>query len=92
MMNNNVNNNARPLNAPNVAHNFMKVVDERPNYFRTGSLSALQNTFLHFRGFDCTQTFVNALGTEQSVHNIVDGHFSGMSVRRGSTVFDSFLN
>ena len=36
--------------------------------------------FPHFRGFDCTQTYVIAFGTEQSVCNIVDGCYSGVSI------------
>ena len=34
---------------------------------------------LHFRGFDCTQTYVNAFGTKLSVCNIIDGRFQGYS-------------
>ena len=40
----------------------------------------------HFRGFDCTQIYVNAFGTKRSVCIIIDGHFSGMSIRQGSIV------
>ena len=29
----------------------------------------------YFREFDCTQTYVNTLGTRWSVHNIIDGCF-----------------
>ena len=39
--------------------------------------------FLHFRGF----ANINVFRTKQSVCNIVDGHFSGVSIGRGSTVF-----
>ena len=40
----------------------------------------------HFRGFDCTQVYVNAFGTMRSVRIIVDVRISGGSGRRGSTV------
>ena len=44
--------------------------------------------FPHFRGFDSTQTHkVNT----QSVSNIVDGRFSGVFARRGSTVYPTRL-
>ena len=51
--------------------------------------------FLHFRSFDCTQTYINAFGTKQSVHNTVDGHFSGVSIGQGSSliaIFTGFLH
>ena len=51
MMNDNVNNNAQPLNAPNVAHNFMKVVDERLDYFRTGEPVRFTEYVSAFQGF-----------------------------------------
>ena len=51
--------------------------------FGLGNLSALQNTGVpHFRGFDCTKTYINTFGTKRSVSNIVDGHFSGVPVRQ----------
>ena len=50
-------------------------------------LSALQKMFLpYFSGFSCTQTYVKAFWTQQSVCNIVDGHFSGVPVERGTVV------
>ena len=78
----------------------MKAVDEHPDYrvnfaqFNTvGTWEACQGygiwRFPHFRSFDCTLTYmyVNAFGTKQSVRNIVDGCFSGVSVGRDSTVY-----
>ena len=51
-----------------------------------GSLSNLWNTgFPYFKGFDCTQAYKCIRGN-RSVHNTVDGHFSGVSVRWGTTV------
>ena len=47
MMSDNVNNNARPLNAPNVAHNFIAGLC----YIGLGSLSALMEYVSAFQGF-----------------------------------------
>ena len=80
--------NVRPLNPPKVVHNFTKVVV----HFRycwdwkTCPLYGIQG-FLHFRGFDCTQAYVNTFRTKRTVCNMVDGCFSGVAVRQGSTVF-----
>ena len=78
--------------------NFTKAVDKHPDYgvnfvqfrycldWKTCPLYGIRG-FLHFRGFDCTQTYVTTFsGTKQSVHNIVYVCFSGVSVRWGSTV------
>ena len=40
----------------------------------------------HFRSLNCTQAYVYAFWTKQSACNIIDGHFSRVSVRWGSTV------
>ena len=68
--------NARPLNLPNVVHNFTKAVDARLDYgvnfvqlkycwdWRTCPLYGIQS-FPHFKSFDCTQTYVNAFGTKR---------------------------
>ena len=80
-------------------HTIYKAVDERPDYqvnhaqFRYcldwGTCSPYRmQMFQHFRSFDCTQTCVNVFGTKlRSVHNIVHGHFSGMSVPLYSEIY-----
>ena len=82
-------------------HNFTKVVDERLDYqvncvqFRyswdwgTCPLYGIWG-FPHFRGFDYTKTYVNAFRTKLSVCSLVDGCFSGVSVRQGSTVYQIY--
>ena len=70
-------------------HSFTKAVDRRPDYQVNFVQFRYSWGFLHFRGFDCTQTYVNTFRTKQSVRNIVDGRFSGVSVRQGSTVLST---
>ena len=51
-------------------------------------LSALRNRgCLHFSGFIYTNLYVNTFRTMQSVRIIVDVRISGVSARRGSTVY-----
>ena len=53
----------------------------------TGNLSALCNTAVSTsQGFRLYTNISKCIRTKQSVSNIVDGRFSGVSVRQGSTV------
>ena len=56
---------------------FVQIIRNYTVMLGLKKLSTLQ--FLHFRGFI-------VFGTKQSVHIIIDGCFSGMFVKRGSTV------
>ena len=77
-----------------------KVVEKRPHYrvnsvqfgycwdWGTSPLYGIWR-FTHFRGFGCTQTHVNAFGTEQTVLIIVVAALG--AVRRDSTVLSDFF-
>ena len=69
-----------------MAHNFTKVIDKHLDYSLGAVGSGEPVRFMEYGGFNCTQTYVNTFGTEQSVCNIVDDRFSGVSVRQGSTL------
>ena len=80
--------NTRLINSLNVTHNFVKTGVKHPDYrvnliCIVEILLGLEELFRNagISTFGCTQTYVNAFGTKQSLCNTVESHFVGLSIR-----------